>query len=139
MSQENLEQGKREQWEAITAAGNERDFDPIADLVDPDVEFRSQFSVAEGDGVYVGIDGYRRWAEDVNATWDDWHSELVDFRDAGGDQAVAVNRLTGRAKESGVPLDTRVGLALTWRHGKAWRIVSYRDPHEAFEAVGLAT
>ena len=46
----------------------------------------------------------------MNATWEEWLSEVVDFRDARGDQAVAVNRLTGRAKKSGIPLDTRVGL-----------------------------
>ena len=56
-------QEKREQWEAIVEAGNTRDFDSVADLLEPDVEFRSQISDAEGGGVYVGIDGWGRWAE----------------------------------------------------------------------------
>jgi len=138
MSQENVEQYKREQWEAITKAGNTRELDSVAGILDPDVEFRSVFSVAMGQEVYVGIDGWGRWAEDVNTTWENWHSEIVGFRNAGGNRAVAIHRLTGRAKGSGVPLDTNIGLVVTWRDGKAWRIVSYRDPREALEAVGLS-
>jgi hypothetical protein len=40
MSRENVEPYKREQWEAITEAGNTRDLDSVVDLLDPDVEFR---------------------------------------------------------------------------------------------------
>ena len=58
MSQENVEQYKREQWEAITKAGNTRELDSVAGILDPDVEFRSLISVAEGQEVYVGIDGW---------------------------------------------------------------------------------
>ena len=132
-----MSQNKRQQWEALTAVGDAGELDSVADLLDPEMEFRSVFSVAEGQGVYAGIDGLQRWLEDVHATWDDWLSEVVDFREAGGDQAVAVHRVTGRAKGSGVPLDAHLGLVLTWRHGRLWRAVSYRDPREALEAVGL--
>ena len=134
----NVEQDQREQWEAITAAGNARDFDPVADLLHPDLEFHSRFAVAEGQAVYPGIDGLRRWAQDVNVTWEDWNSEILEFRQAGIDRTVAVHRLTGRAKGSGVPLDTRIGMVVTWRDGKAWQLVSYLDPREALDAVGLS-
>jgi ketosteroid isomerase-like protein len=73
----------------------------------------------------------------VHATWKDFVSEVVDFREAGDEQAVAIHHLTGRARESGVPLDTRIALVLTWRHDKLWRAVSYKDLHEGLEAVGL--
>lgn len=132
-----MPRAKREQWEAITAAGNARDFGAVAHLYDPELEFYSVFAVAEGQEVYSGADGLQRWVEDVNATWDDWDSEVVDFREAGDNRAVSVHHLTGSAKGSGVPLDTQIGLVLTWRDGKAWRVVSYRDPREAFEAAGL--
>ena len=133
-----MSQEMRDTWEAITAAGNARDFNTVAHLYDRQFEFHSVFAVAEGQEVYTGADGLRRWLQDVNATWEDWYSEVVDFREAGDDQAVSIHRLTGRAKGSGVPLDTRIGLVLTSRAGKFWRAVSYRDPGEALEAVGLS-
>jgi ketosteroid isomerase-like protein len=135
MSQEIVEV-RREQFEAVMDALNARDFNSLAELLDPEVEFDSVLAAAEGKEAYAGIDGLRKWAEDVDAVWEDWHQEVVDFRDAGGDQAVAVLHTTGRARGSGVPLDTRTGNVL-WRHGKGWRNRSYSDPRAAFEAVGL--
>ena len=46
-------------------------------------------------------------------------------------------RATGRAKASGVPLDSLSGNVLTWRDERGWEMVAYTDPREAFEAVGL--
>ena len=61
----------------------------------------------------MGIDGLRKWAEEVDAILEDWHQEVVDYREVGESQAVAVIRATGRAKASGVPLDTCTGNVLT--------------------------
>ncbi len=86
---------------------------------------------------YTGIDGLRKWAEEVDAIWEDWHQDVVDYREVGESQDVAVIRATGRAKASGVPLDTCTGNVVTRRHGKGWRIDAYSDPREALKAVGL--
>jgi len=128
---------KRELVEAMLSAINSRDFDSLAELLDPEIEFRSVLGAADGEEVYTGMDGIRKWADNVDATWEDYQLELVDFRDAGDEQAVAVFRWTGRAKSSGVPLDTLTGQVLTWRDGKGSRNVVYSHPREAFEAVGL--
>ena len=44
-------------------------------------------------------------AEEVDAVWEDWHQEMVVYREVSESQAVAVIRATGRARGSGVPLD----------------------------------
>jgi ketosteroid isomerase-like protein len=137
MSRENRPQDGRKQLEATLAALNARDFDSLTELLDPAVEFRSILGAAEGEAAYRGIDGLRKWAEEVDAVWEDWHQEVVDYREVGESQAVAVFRATGRARGSGVPLDTCTGNVLTWRHGKGWRNEAYSDPREALEAVGL--
>jgi ketosteroid isomerase-like protein len=93
----------------------------------------------EGETAYRGIEGLRHWAEKVDAVWADWHREVVDFREVGDRQAVAVIRATGGARESGVPLDTCTGNVLTWRHGKGWQNEAYSDPREALQAVGCAS
>jgi ketosteroid isomerase-like protein len=137
MSRENGPQDGRKQLEAQLDALNARDFESLTELLDPAVEFRSILGAAEGEAAYTGIDGLRKWAEEVDAVWEDWHQEVVDYREVGESQAVAVIRATGRAKGSGVPLDTCTGNVLTWRHGKGWRNEAYSDPREALEAVGL--
>jgi ketosteroid isomerase-like protein len=137
MSQENRPQDGRKQLEAQLDALNARDFDGLSELLDPAVEFRSILGASEGGAAYTGIDGLRKWAAEVDAVWEDWHQEVVDYREVGETQAVAVLRATGRARRSGVPLDTRTGNVLTWRHGKGWRNEAYSDPRQALEAVGL--
>lgn len=116
---------------------NRRDFDAIADLpFDPEGEFRSAFAVAEGE-VYIGVDGLRKWAENVDATWEDFHVELIEFHEVDEHRAVLVFHNTGRAKASGIPLDMRTSQVWTWRDGKVWRNDSFTDPDEAFRVVGL--
>jgi ketosteroid isomerase-like protein len=92
MRHEDRPQDGRKQFEAVMDALNERDFK-----------------------LRTGFLDQRAWAERVDAVWADWHQEVVDFREVGDSQAVAVLRTTGRARGSGVPLDTRTGNVLTWR------------------------
>ncbi len=138
MSEETTPEDRREQFEAMLDALNARDFESLAELLDPEVEFRSIVGAVEGEAAYTGIDGLRKWAEEVDAVWEDWYQEVVDFREVSERQAVAVIRATGRARGSGVPLDTCTGNVLTWRHGKGWRNEAYSDPGQALEAAGLS-
>ena len=57
--------------------------------------------------------------------------------DVDDERAVIVLRLTGEAKASRLPLDTCVGQVWTWREERVWRLVTYTNPGDAFEAVGL--
>ncbi len=138
MSRENRPQDGRKQLEATLDALNARDFDALTELLDPAVEFRSILGASEGEAAYMGIDGLRKWAAEVDAVWEDWHQEVVDYREVGESQAVAVIRATARARGSGLPLDSCTGNVLTRRHGKGWRIEAYSDPRHALEAVGLS-
>jgi ketosteroid isomerase-like protein len=136
MSQENMTQDGRKRLETMLDALNARDFQALIELLDPATEFRSVLGATEGE-VYTGIDGMRKWAEEVDAVWEDWHQEVVDYREVDENLAVAVIRATGVARGSGVPLDTCTGNVFTRRHGKGWRNEVYSDPREALEAVGL--
>ena len=79
----------------------------------PDTEFRSTLAIETE--VYRGLDGIKQWAAEVDATWEDFRIEVVECHDVGPEQAVVVNRNTGRARTSGVPLDDLRGAVLTWR------------------------
>src|SRR5687767_7656259 len=116
MSQENVEQDRRAQIEAIVDALNARDFKALGDMpFHPDFEFRSVFAVAEG-GVYYGIQGLREWAKNVDSTFDDFRNEVVEFREVDEERAVVIVGATGVAKASRVPIDTRVGMVWSWRN-----------------------
>ena len=132
---ENAPQDKRTQFLAVMDAINSCDFEAAAQLVDPEVELHSTISLS-GE-VYVGVDGLRRWAEDLSETWVDFRIEVIDFREAGDDRAAVVTSNTGTARQSGVPLDALRGMAVTWRNGKPWRGTVYPETGDAFRAVGL--
>src|SRR6478672_3111968 len=121
MSQETFPQDRRAQVEAFVAALDARDFDALAAMPrHPDLEFRSAFAVAEG-GVYRGFEGFREWAANVDAVFEDFRSQLVDFRAADDERAVVIVKNTAKARASGVTLDERSGQVWTWRDGLVWR------------------
>ena len=128
---------KQRDAQAVIDALDARDFDALRELpFDDEMEYRSAFAVAEG-GTYRGVEGLRQWAADVDATWDRLRTELAEFHDVDDQHAVAIIRLTGIARASGIPLDVRVGQVWTWREGRMLRNVVYTDPNDAFRAVGL--
>jgi ketosteroid isomerase-like protein len=136
MSQD-VSRDKRQQVQTSTEALNAWNFEGLADVFHPDLEHHSVFAAVEGE-IYHGIEGQRRRWENVQATWDDFRIAVAEVHDVDNQCAVVVLRLTGKAKVSGAPLDSILGQVWTWRDRKVWRIVTYTDPREALEAVGLA-
>ncbi len=128
---------KRRPVQASTEALNAWDFERLADVFHEELEHHSVFAAIEGE-VYRGIEGQRRRWENVHATWNDFQIAVSEVHDVDDACVVVVLRLTGSAKASGAPLDTCLGQVWTWRGGKVWRIVTYTDPHQALEAVGLS-
>ena len=127
---------KLQQIQASTDALNAEDFDALSEFFHPELEHHSVFGAVDGD-VYRGIEGQRkRWAN-IQETWDEFSIEVVEVHDVGDERAAVVLRLTGKAKESGVPLDSLIGQLWSWRDGTVGRIASYTEPREALKAAGL--
>ena len=121
----------------LMAAINARDFDAAAAMpLDPELEFRSIIAASEGTS-YRGIEGLRQWGRDVDGTWEDFTIETLELVPAGDDHAVLVMRLTGRARGSGVPLESTIGQVWYWREGRLWLNEAYSDPRDAFAAAGI--
>ena len=90
----------------------------------------------EGD-VFRGPDAtmafFRDWVEPWGELHVDW--ELLP---AEPDRVLAILDMQGRGRESGAPVEMRVGQLWTFRDGRFVRMVLYNDLDEARRAAGLA-
>ena len=87
------------------------------ELLDPHVVFINYASAPESKP-YIGHEGVREWAKGFRATLGDYEVDATEIIDAGGDQVVAVGRMTGAGIASGVPLEREVTSAL---HARQWQ------------------
>ena len=132
MSQENVEvvRGLMEAW-------NGQNLEPWLAFWDPSCEWVPRLRGAvEGAQSYRGHDGLRRFWEEDDAVWEEFHVDLHDLRQIG-DNVVATG--TGRAKaKSGVDIARPFAFVFRVRSGRVVRVESYLDVSEALEAVGLS-
>ncbi|HKH13842.1 MAG TPA: nuclear transport factor 2 family protein [Solirubrobacterales bacterium] len=133
MSRENVE---------VALAGMEawsrRDLRAMLELLDPEVEWHPAFQkLLGGEAVtYHGHDGVRelmRDTDEIASAVDPVMSEVYDL----GDRVAAVGRLAIRGRESGIEIDSPVGVVADFREGKLLCIRTYLGHTEALEAAGL--
>jgi ketosteroid isomerase-like protein len=121
----------------LVDALNRRDFDRLASYpLEPGFRFRSLISDAEG-REYVGFDGLRMWAKDIDEVADDFHVDVLEVRPAGDETAVVMLRVSGRGKASGAPFEEHNAQVWRWRAGRLWRNDAYADPADALRAAGI--
>lgn len=114
--------------------------DDIAALWDPDVEFdvsRDIWAAVVGGGHYRGVEGVRQWMLDLYAAWEQMDIDVEELIDAG-DDVVAVIRVAGRGRVSGIEIEYRPAGVWTIRDGRIVRVVWFADRDAALEAAGVA-
>ena len=132
MSVENVEL-VRAWFEAWERGG----IDAVAEFWDPQIDWRSAEGAIDDPGVIRGVDAMRAYVQDWLDDFDDLSFELEELIDAG-DRVVTVQRVSGRAKASGVPTELRYAVVNTIRNGKVIRGREYWSRAEALEAAGLS-
>jgi ketosteroid isomerase-like protein len=108
----------------------------VPDIFDPSV----RVVWLPGPGVEeetVGLGDLARVIKDWMQSWEQVTTVAEQVVDAG-DQVVVIAEWRGRGKASGVFTKWRYGGVWTLRGGKVTSLISYRDPADAFEAVGLS-
>ena len=131
MSRENVEIVRR-WWAGFNADG----VAPLA-LCDDQLVIRNpqDFPIV---GPYVGHEGMRQWATEVWEVFDELHMDVEEVIDVGdGETVVSVQRVRGRMRHTGLPIDVQWAGVSTVRSGKIVRAQGYMTKAEAFEAVGL--
>ena len=130
MSQENVELAYRA-YDAV----RRRDLDSHLALYDPDVEIEPLTAVAVGTS-YRGLDGVRRWWDDIVSTFPDFGTEVLEARDLG-DLTLTALRLRGHGAGSDALVEQTVWQVIEWRDKKCVWWGGYASEGDALEAVGL--
>ena len=133
MSQENIEIVR----DAVVAY-NRGDLDAFLDEYwTDDIDYRAVEGAPDDHGPIHGKAEMRAYMQDWFDTFDDLKVEPLELIDAGGDKVIAVLRIGGRAKLSGVETDLTFAIVSTGRDGKMVRGREYWTRDQALEAVGL--
>jgi ketosteroid isomerase-like protein len=114
------------------------DLDAWARYVADDIDYRAVEGAPDDHGPIHGKDALRAYVQDWQDTFDDVTSEPVELIDAGEDNVIAVIRISGRAKLSGVVTDLTYAALYTLRDGKIARGREYWTRDEALDAAGLS-
>jgi ketosteroid isomerase-like protein len=133
MSEENIKAVRD-----VAEAFKRGDLDTWAGYLADDIDYRAVEGAPDDHGPIHGKDALRAYVQDWQDTFDDFVSEPVELIDAGEDDVVAVIRISGRAKQSGVETDLTFAALYTFRDGKVARGREYWTREEAFEAAGLS-
>ena len=132
MSQENV----RTVADTISAF-NRGDLDTWSEYLTDDLDYRAAEGAPDDPGPIHGIDAMRTYVEDWRETFDDFRGEPIELIDVGEDRVIAVMRISGRAKLSGVETDLTFAVLYTIRDGKIARGREYWTREDALEAAGL--
>lgn len=128
MSQENVDALKK----ALAAPLDDpKDFFAI---LDEDIVWDNgdQFTT----GKAYGHDGVRKFFRQWIGAFDEWHSDPIEFIDAG-DSVFVHLRQSGRGKGSGIPAEIDLWQVWLFLEGKVVRMVLKPTREEALEAAGL--
>jgi ketosteroid isomerase-like protein len=108
----------------------------IPEVFDPGIRVVWLDPIAGGKTETVGLGEMTRTVTEWLRSFEQLTTVAERLTDAG-DQVVIIAEWRGRGKASGVYTTWRYGAVWTVRDGKVTSIVSYTDPAEALEAVGL--
>ena len=119
------------------AAFNRGDLDTWLEYFTDDVDYRAVEGAPDDHGPMHGKDALRAYVEDWRETFDDFRTEPTELIEAGEDRMIAVMRISGRAKLSGVEVDLTFAVVYTLRDGRVARGREYWTRDQALEAAGL--
>jgi ketosteroid isomerase-like protein len=118
-------------------AFNRGDLDALMELLDPEIEWLQDASVAPDADVFRGQEGTTRFFDALLSDFE--HLEFVpeEIIDAG-DKVLVVAAARGRGKTSGAEVEGRFSHLWTIRDGKAVRAVFYADHQKALADAGVS-
>jgi ketosteroid isomerase-like protein len=129
MSRENVELVRR--WAYGLSRG-----ELSLELCDPELRL-DNIAGSPITGPYHGHEGLRRWWQDVAEAFDEIRFEVDELIDVDDERVLSVQRIVGRFRRTGIPIDTPMASLFWVREGKIARAVGYASRGRALEAAGL--
>jgi ketosteroid isomerase-like protein len=120
-------------WNAFARDG----LDALAAYWTEDVDHRAIEGAPDDRGPMHGKKALRAYAQDWLDTFDNVKTEVVELIDVEEDKVIAVLRVSGRAKLSGIETELTYAVAYTIQDGKIARGREYATREQALEAAGL--
>ena len=84
---------------------------------------------------YDGHDGMRRYFDSFREIVDDLRFDAEELVELAPDVVAARGLITGRGRESGIPIEMRVPMLIRLRGGKLVEMAGYRDWDDAVAAA----
>jgi ketosteroid isomerase-like protein len=124
--------------QSIYADWERGDYSSIAEWAHPDIEF----VVADGPepGSWMGLTGMTEAGRDFLSAWEEYRTEVDEYRELDDERVLVLLRRRGRGKTSGLELGqmTAKGAGIFHvRAGKVTRLVNYFDRERALAELGL--
>jgi len=107
----------------------------LGDVVDDDVDYRAVEGAPDDVGVMHGRDALVRYLADWAETFANFTTSLEEVEAIGDDHVLALGRVAGRARASGVETELRVAVLYTVRDGRIVRGREYLTEDEALAAA----
>ena len=104
--------------------------------LDEEFELRPPGDYPEGESIFRGREGFRRFLVMMRDVWAEWRIEPERFFDAG-DKVVVFTRAVVRGSASGVPIELPGAMVWSIKEARLTSARVYLDRSEALEAVGL--
>jgi ketosteroid isomerase-like protein len=120
---------------SIHAAWERGDYSSV-DWADPEIEF----VIADGPepGCSTGLERLAPNLRDFQSAWQEYHSEVEEYRELDDERVLVLTYAVGRGKASGVQTAQERANLFQLRDGKVTRLVAYWDRNRAFADLGLA-
>jgi ketosteroid isomerase-like protein len=109
---------------------------PLRELVDEKFELHLPPTYSEGEQVFHGRNGLKRWTAVTKEVWDEWRFEVERFLDAG-ERVGALVHVMAEGGLSGVHLERDTAHVWTLANGKVTRCEVFLERAEALKALGL--
>jgi ketosteroid isomerase-like protein len=142
MSEENVDAVRKAYGimaEVEGSAALRGDYDDIyLDYFTDDVEVVPPPIYPDAEPVYVGLDGFKRWLQQIDEAFDHWGFEPERFLDAGPRGVLVYVRTSATAKHGGVAVTVPAAHLCSVRNGRIARLVVFLDRAQALEAAGLS-
>jgi ketosteroid isomerase-like protein len=131
MSQENVETMR-----TVIDAFNRREGAEFGAFLAPDAEIVPIRAAVEGT-TYHGRNAAVEYCGAVEQSWEGLRWEVEDVRD-GENWVLALGRIRGRGRGSGVEIDAHGGWLANFRDGLITRFQTFSERDHALEAAGLS-